>query len=176
MMEYRDATRHDIGAIATLHAESWRRNYRGAYADRFLDGDVVTDRLIAWTDRLMRPRPDHHTVVAEHEDEIVGFVHTIFDHDPTWGALLDNLHVTHTLTGRGIGTRLMAATAAAIVDRTPSTGMYLWVLEVNRAARAFYEARGGRPVGREVSEAPGGGEIVGLRYAWLEPSDLLDGQ
>jgi hypothetical protein len=29
-----------------LHADSWRRHYRGAYADAFLDGDVLADRRI----------------------------------------------------------------------------------------------------------------------------------
>ncbi len=26
---------------------------------------------------------------------LIGFAHTAFDEDPTWGALLDNLHVAH---------------------------------------------------------------------------------
>jgi GNAT superfamily N-acetyltransferase len=125
VVEYRDAIRHDVEAIATLHAESWRRHYRGAYSDQFLDRDVVAARLAARTDL----RSDHHTEVAEHGGEIVGFVHTIFDHDPTWGALLDNLHVTHTLAGRFIGTRLMSTTAAAVVDRMPSAGMWSFAIE-----------------------------------------------
>jgi hypothetical protein len=35
-MNYRDATARDIDAIAGLHAESWRRNYRGAFSDSHL--------------------------------------------------------------------------------------------------------------------------------------------
>ena len=160
-MDYREAAARDIEAIAGLDADSWRRNYRGAYSDRFLDGDVAADRLAAGTERLTRPRADHHTVVAEHDGEVVGFVHSILDHDPRWAARLDNLHVTNMWKGQGVGTRLMAATAAAVVDRTPWTGLYLWVLEVNRDARAFYEARGGRCVGSEISEPPGGGAVGG---------------
>jgi hypothetical protein len=34
-MHYRSATERDIESIAALHAESWRRNYRGAYLDAF---------------------------------------------------------------------------------------------------------------------------------------------
>src|SRR6188768_3459087 len=41
----RPATAGDAGQIAALHADSWRRHYRGAYSDAFLDGDVLTDRL-----------------------------------------------------------------------------------------------------------------------------------
>jgi len=39
----------------------------------------------------MRPQPDHHTVVAGHDGEVVGLVHTVRDHDPTWGTLLHDL-------------------------------------------------------------------------------------
>ena len=42
----------DAAEIAALHAESWRRHYRGAYSDSFLDGDVGEDRLAEWTGRF----------------------------------------------------------------------------------------------------------------------------
>ena len=32
-VQYREATELDSRAIAALHADSWRRHYRGAYAD-----------------------------------------------------------------------------------------------------------------------------------------------
>jgi hypothetical protein len=63
-----------------------------------------------------------------------------------------------------------------VLDRGERPGLYLWVLEGNAAARAFYDARGGRLVDREVTEPPGGGgTIVGLRYVWPNPSVLLVG-
>jgi GNAT superfamily N-acetyltransferase len=172
-MRYRTATVGDVEAIAALHADSWRRNYRGAFSDAFLDGEVAADRLAVWTDRLAHPRPHHRTVVAEHGGRLAGFAHTVLDDDPTWGALVDNLHVTHDLKGWGIGTGLMADAAAAVIERSPGSGLYLWVLEQNESAQAFYEARGGTRAGREVSDAPGGGTVVDLRYAWPNPSTLL---
>ena len=36
-LKYRAAGPDDAPAIATLHADSWRRHYRGAFADAFLD-------------------------------------------------------------------------------------------------------------------------------------------
>ena len=90
------------------------------------------------------------------------------------GALLENLHVTHELKGRGIGTRLMATSARAVLDATPGTGLYLWVLDVNAAAQRFYAARGGREVGREMrGPFPGGGNALGRRIVWSDPSVLL---
>jgi ribosomal protein S18 acetylase RimI-like enzyme len=173
-VKYRDATARDIEAIAALHADSWRRHYRGAYSDAFLDGDVLADRLSVWTERLTRSATqDECTIVAERDGSVVGIAHTILDYDPTWGALLDNLHVRHDLKGLGVGTRLMVETAQAVIERRPSSGLYLWVLEGNKAAQAFYEARGGKCVGRQDSEPPGGGTVTGLRYVWPDPSVLL---
>jgi ribosomal protein S18 acetylase RimI-like enzyme len=174
-MNVREATAGDVEAIAGLHADSWRRNYRGAYLDTFLDGDVLTDRVAVWTDRLTHPRSNQITIVAELDGAVLGFAHTVLDDDPTWGALLDNLHAAHDRKRQGIGTRLMADTARALIQRRPSTGLYLWVLEQNKAAQAFYDARGGAAVGREIrGPFPGGGTAPALRYAWPDPSKLID--
>jgi ribosomal protein S18 acetylase RimI-like enzyme len=173
-VQYRAATAQDVEAIAALHADSWRRHYRGAYLDTYLDGEVVADRLAVWTDRLTEPSSDRYTIAAEQDGTLVGFAHTMLDNDPTWGALVENLHVTHGLKRHGIGTRLMAESARTLISRGTSSGMYLWVLEQNKAAQAFYGARGGMCVGREMrGPFPGGGKAVGLRYAWADPSDLL---
>lgn len=64
-MIYREATVADAQAIATLHADSWRSNYRGAYLDSFLDGDVHQDRLQVWQARLSAPAANQFVVVAE---------------------------------------------------------------------------------------------------------------
>jgi len=174
-VELRPATAHDITAIALLHADSWRRNYRGAYSDAFLDGNVEADRRTVWAERLTDPRADQCTIVAETDDGIVGFVHLICDDDPEWGALVDNLHVIHERKGQGIGTVLMTAAAQALIDTHPrSRRPYLWVLEQNRAAQAFYEARGGKRVGRGIVNPPGGGPTsVKLRYAWADAAALV---
>jgi ribosomal protein S18 acetylase RimI-like enzyme len=90
-----------------------------------------------------------------------------------WGAFPDNLHVRHDLKRQGIGARLMAATARAVAARSPSSGLYLWVLEQNTAAQAFYEAHGGRRIERELTGPfPGGGHAWSFRYAWPDLSEL----
>jgi ribosomal protein S18 acetylase RimI-like enzyme len=172
-VDYRPATKADIEAIARLHAGSWQRNYRGSFADSYLDGDVLDDRRAVWTDRLRRPGPATDTVVADDGGRLAGFVHTVLDDDPVDGALLDNLHVAPEAQGTGIGTRLMACSAAAVLARGRIRRLYLLVLEANTAAQGFYTARGGRCTAREVSKAPGGGLITGLRYVWDDPTVLL---
>jgi ribosomal protein S18 acetylase RimI-like enzyme len=160
----------DAEAIATLHAGSWRRHYRGAYSDAFLDGDVISDRLAVWAERLREPDPLRYTILVEDGAGMIGFAHTAFDDDPIWGALLDNLHVAYGNQRRGVGSRLLASTIAAVLERR--RGLYLWVQEQNVPAQAFYQARGGTCVDRVLISPPGGvasrlnGSPVKLRYAW----------
>jgi hypothetical protein len=107
-MNYRRASAHDASAIAEMHADSWRRNYRGAY--------------------------------------------------------LENLQVSHDLKRHGIGKRLVITAARSVVEMRPASGLYLWVLEQNTAAQAFYEAIDGARIERQVrGPFPGGGTAPGLR-------------
>lgn len=145
----------DAHAIAGLHADSWRRHYRGAYSDAFLDNDASGYLRPLWTERLAIPNPQARTILAELDGEVVGLAHTILDQDVNWGAFIDNLHVAHGLKRQGIGTRLLALTAQAVLDWSPSSGLYLWVLEQNSDARAFYAARGGACVERDEVPPPG---------------------
>jgi ribosomal protein S18 acetylase RimI-like enzyme len=171
-VEIRSATIRDAEEIAALHADSWRRNYRGAYPDTFLDHEVFDDRRDVWRARLTRPEPNHRTVVADLCGEIVGFVHTNLDDDPAWGALLDNLHVAHDMKRRGLGSLLLAACARSVIDHAPTGHLYLWVLEQNTNAQAFYDERGGQCVERQCREPL---PDYRLRYVWNSPVHLLDG-
>ena len=178
-LTYRTARPGDAQAIAGLHADSWRRHYRGAYTDAFLDDEADTVLGDMWAGRFAAPDPSTRTILAERDGKVVGLAHTVLGSDPAWGALLDNLHVSYDLKRQGVGTRLLALSARAVLDAVPASGLYLWVLEQNAAARAFYEARGGSCVEHRQAGAPGGdvtrlnGRPVGLRMAWRDPSRLL---
>lgn len=168
----------DAEAIAGLHVDSWRRHYRGAYSDAFLDGDVVVDRLEVWSQRLAADDGSTTTLLAEDAGTFVGFVHVVFDADPQWGSLVDNLHVIWTRKRDGIGSRLLSSAAGAVVEHGGG-GLYLWVLEQNTAAQAFYSARGGRRADQRRVLPPGGhadrlaGSPTGLRYVWADPAVLF---
>jgi len=174
-MELRDATRADAEAVADLHADSWRRHYRGAYDNDYLDGDVFTERRAVWAERFTDIDPAvARTILAVDGDALLGFSHVMFDDDPAWGALVDNLHVTFDHKRSGIGTRLMVASARAVLERPHPTGLYLWALQMNAAGRAFYRAIGGEEAGEELSELEGGGAAVAVRYAWRDPTLLVN--
>ena len=176
VVHYLDATDRDADSIAALHAESWRRHYRGAYLDTYLDGDVVADRQEVWRSRLVQTKGTQFTVIARHDDEIVGFAHTILDEDELWGSLLENLHVRSDLKRTGIGSRLLAETAKRLLRLRPDGTLYLWVLDQNTAGQAFYDERGGSRVETQLrGPFPGGGRAMGHRYHWIDPARLLVG-
>jgi GNAT superfamily N-acetyltransferase len=156
----------DAEAVAKLHAESWRNAYRGAYRDEFLDGDVFDERAEVWRERLCEPRSSQFVLIAEDAAQIAGFACAYGGDDPQWGTLLDNLHVRRALQRQGLGARLVCRVGVWCRAEYPDCGLYLWVLEQNDRARAFYERMGARDRGGARFDAPGGGEIQSRRCAW----------
>ncbi|MEV6206993.1 GNAT family N-acetyltransferase [Kitasatospora sp. NPDC051914] len=175
---YREAGPEDAEQVALLHADSWRRHYRGAYSDAFLDGDVLGDRRAVWSTRLAVPAGSA-TVLAEDAEGLAGFVHLVLDHDGRWGSLVDNLHVAHRRHRTGTGTGLLARAARTVAERAAGPSVYLWVLEQNTDAQQFYRARGGTCVERTAVPPPGGdparlhGAPAKLRFAWRDAAALL---
>jgi GNAT superfamily N-acetyltransferase len=173
-LRFRAARPDDAPAVAMLHTDSWQRHYRGAYSDKFLDDEAPEFLARIWTERLSSPPSQACTILAESEGVLVGLAHTMLDDDPTWGALIDNLHVRYGVKRQGIGRRLLALTAQTVHRRSSSWNFYLWVLEQNTAAQAFYSAQGGGSVGRHAVSPPEGdpgrinGTPYGLRIAWRE--------
>jgi ribosomal protein S18 acetylase RimI-like enzyme len=178
-IDFRLATAADAESVASLHADSWRRHYRGAYSDEFLDGDVEQERSEAWAARFSADDGRSRTVLAERDGHLVGFAHLILDEDATWGSLLDNLHVSHALKRQGIGAELVQRVAHAVVNEARLPGLFLWVLEQNTAAQAFYRSLGGRLEDSKVVRSPGNvpgrlsGTPRGVRVAWSDASVLL---
>ena len=174
---FRSAGADDAEQVALLHADSWRRHYRGAYADSFLDGDIDTDRRSVWSARLAAP-DGTATILAEDDDQLVGFVHVAFDRDPTWGSLVDNLHVHHSQRRTGIGRQLLARAARAVRDDATGNAMYLWVLQQNVDAQSFYRASGAACVETSTVPPPGGdptrlnGTPACLRMVWPDASKV----
>jgi ribosomal protein S18 acetylase RimI-like enzyme len=170
-MRLRSAGIDDAEGIARLHADSWRRHYRGAYSDSFLDGDILTDRRSVWSSRLAAP-DGSATIVAEEGDQMIGFVHVVLDADERWGSLVDNLHVTHDRQRGGVGTALLRRATEAVAQEASGASMYLWVLEQNTRAQAFYRAAGGTCVEKATVDPPGGvpdrlhGTPNKLRFVW----------
>jgi ribosomal protein S18 acetylase RimI-like enzyme len=165
--------------VAALHADSWRRFYRGAYSDEFLDGDVLADRQLVWSARLLQPSVATRTLVATTSDEgLVGFVHVVLDEDATWGSLLDNVHVGRLYQRRGIGSQLLVKAAGVVAESATAGGLYLWVLEQNTSAQLFYQGHGATCAEKASVQPPNGvhtrlsGSPMKLRYVWADARDV----
>ena len=172
MIEYRSARLSDAAAIAALHARSWRESYRGAFLDAFLDGDLPAERLGVWRERLASQPANRLVQLALGGAELVGFVCAYGAHDPEWGSLVDNLHVSSAAKRSGIGAALMRQAGAWLAQAYPAAGVYLWVLEMNAPARRFYERLGARDAGVSTMETHGGAVVRSCRYTWPRAEHL----
>jgi ribosomal protein S18 acetylase RimI-like enzyme len=166
MIEYRPAQPSDADAIASLHARSWRENYRGAFLDAFLDGDLPGERLLVWRTRLDDPPENQFVEIAVERPHLLGFVCVYGAHDPEWGSFVDNLHVAEGARHKGIGSELMRHAGAWLASRFPELGVHLWVLEANARARRFYESLGARNAGTSTMETHGRSLVRSCRYVW----------
>ncbi len=173
-MHLRRANAADAAAIAALHAASWRHAYRGAMSDEYLAGDIVADRNAIWAERLGDPRPSQYVVVAEVSGEIVGLACAYAAEHPEWGSLLDNIHVAQSFHRQGIGALLLRDVASWCAAVAPESPLYLWVLQNNARAQAFYRRLGAVNAGHDVWVPPGGGAVARYRFAWERPRLLLE--
>ena len=169
-MQLRIATGVDAPAIAELHAASWRHAYRGALSDDYLAGDVFSERLAVWTQRLNVPDPNQYVVIAEMRRNVVGFACAYFREHREWGSLLDNIHVDRSLCCSGIGAQMMRNVGSCCTASAPRVPLYLWVIESNIAAQTFYKKLGADDVGSDLWTPPGGGSVARRRLSWSDPS------
>jgi ribosomal protein S18 acetylase RimI-like enzyme len=174
VIEYRQATLRDAKAIASLHAQSWRAHYRGEFTDAFLDGDLPRERLGVWRARLGDPAKSQLVLVAVDGDDLAGFLCAYGRHDVRWGSFIDNIHVARTSKRSGIGASLMEQAGAWLDLHYTGLGVYLWVLEVNSAARRFYERLGAHNAGTSTMETHGGAIVRSCRYIWSDARLLSD--
>lgn len=168
----REAHAGDAEAIARFHTESWQRTYRGMMSDAFLDDGALENRLRVWKERLETPVPNQHVSVAEDASGLIGFICAYSGDDPAWGSYIDNLHVAYRVHGQGVGRALMRDAADWLQQARPDAGVWLWVMEANTGARAFYERLGASNAGTSDLPDPSGGHAPNCRYVWASPEAL----
>lgn len=163
---YRPARVDDYKSIARVHTRSWQENYRGSFSDHFLDREALTDRMSVWEERLSHPAPNQLLWVALQKETLCGFACAFIDEDAHYGTLLDNLHVSSTAIGKGIGPQLISRIVMDIKASVASSTMYLWVLEHNLDALRFYKRLGGVVVETVTGHDIGDREVRKTRVVW----------
>jgi ribosomal protein S18 acetylase RimI-like enzyme len=124
-----------------------------------------------WREALARRFPRAHTLVAETEQDVVGFASI----GPARDAADDEgelyaIYVLPEASGRGIGQALMAEVLSRL-RRESFAEAILWVLEDNPRTRRFYELAGWRTDGVVKEEEWLGALVREIRYRIaLDPS------
>jgi ribosomal protein S18 acetylase RimI-like enzyme len=151
----REAAFADAAAIAALHVVAWRQAY-GALAPAGVEAIVdEAYRLKRWSEKLSVPIADQLVLVAEQGDVLVGFGAAGAPSEKVFAGRgeIKFLYIDPDLKRRGIGRRLLSALALHL-RQSGYTGAALGVVESNEEALAFYQALGGRVVGRYVDPGP----------------------
>jgi len=125
-------------AVARAHVRADFETYQPIFREQTVRRDLGAMRL-RWSEALAA---GDDLLVAEAEGKVVGFAHVRGD----W---LSALYLIGRYRRRGIGRRLIAELRARARARGIER-LRLNVVAANAPAIAFYEAHGGRAIGREI--------------------------
>lgn len=135
----------DAAGIARVHVAGWQHGYAGLLPQEFLDRLSVEESTQRRRRSLLEPAEGMiATLVAERDDEIVGFVNVGTCRDD--GAAQDAgelwaIYVHPDHWGSGAGYALHERSLRVLRDAGMS-GAVLWVLAGNERAARFYRRQG----------------------------------
>lgn len=159
MSPIREARPEDARDLAIVHIASWQHAYQDEFSAGFLES-LDIDRREGWFESQIDRGGGF--LVAEADGRPIGFCFFGKSSDEGWGEVFA-IYVHPDRWGQGHGSRLLAAAEVFLVDGGFDRAL-LWVLDTNRAARAFYEERGwvlGKPIRLEEI---GGRQVTEVRY------------
>ena len=130
-------TLDDADEVARVHVRVWQEAYAGLMPASYLDGLDPVAFAASWRERLATPRPDVENWLARDDRGVVGITTSgpARDQDAPTPLQLYAINVLARGYGTGVGSALMET---AIGDRAA----YLWVVEGNDRAVAFYRKHG----------------------------------
>ena len=151
----------NVDDISRIYALSWKKAYRGIIPDDYLNSLSET----RWSQRLKK---DSDTLFLAVEDGILIGGST---YSPArdkamegWGEII-SLYLLPSHYHKGIGTELFK-TVIGELNRLGFEKIYLWVLEENHSARAFYESKGFTFNGDINIDDIGGKTVKEIRYVF----------
>lgn len=142
-MIIRRAAVGDAHGIAEVHVRSWQTAYRGLMPQAVLDALSVEQREEGWRSILADPARAEGTLIAERDGRVLGWAGfgTARDEDPVGTGELWGIYALPEEWSSGVGHALIAAVERELADAGHSIA-YLWVLDGNERASAFYERHG----------------------------------
>ena len=169
----RPARASDAAAIARIYVAGWQDAYPGLLPDKLLVGMRRTEgRAERWARTIRSPAPGERTTVAEAGNgSVIGFASggPARPRGFAYDSEVYTLYVDGDHQEGGVGRHLFSALA---LDLAAALGpsLIVWVLAGN-PARYFYEALGGRHVGRRAGSL-GGSTIEELAFGWPDAAVL----
>ena len=169
----RRAAPDDAEAIARVRIAGWRVSYKGLVPQTYLDAMNVPASLPLWQRVLEAPGDVASVYVAERAGEVVGFAagNRLEEPKHEYDAELTAIYLAQDVQRHGLGRRLVGTIAAERAAHG-ATGMIVWVLAGNKAARAFYEALGATLVVEQPFEWDGM-PLVEAGYGWRDLGALV---
>ncbi len=130
-------TLDDADEVARVHVRVWQEAYAGLMPAAYLDGLDPDEFAAHWRERLATPQPDVKNWLARDAAGVVGITTSGPARDQNAPApwQLYAINVLARGHGSGVGSVLIET---AIGDRAA----YLWVVEGNDRAIAFYRKHG----------------------------------
>ena len=154
----RPAMQKDAAAIGRVYCEGWKAAYRGLMPDFFLN---------ALTPQNCAPKPDHiapdRRLVAEVDGDVVGTVTFGKGRENASLAEIQSIYVLPDHWSKGQGSDLFRG----VVERAKAQGypgLYVWTLEGNTRAKAFYEHMGMTATGETREFEIAGAYLPEVRY------------
>lgn len=140
----REAQIDDADEVAAVHVRSWQVAYRGLMPQELLDGLSIEERAAGWRRFVAEPLPTGLGIlVAVRDGAVIGW--TSFgsgrDDDGLADGEVYGIYADPSAWSTGVGHALLTAAEKVIAD-AGHTRAYLWVLDGNDRADAFYAAHG----------------------------------
>ena len=167
----------DAEDLADVHVRAWRETYPGLLPDLYLARLSPPLHARRWRKRLLKATPGEVDLTAGDRAGLVAYVSggpvrrtggaPVLDDE----AEITTLYVLKAAQGQGLGKRLLAAAARALMDGG-ATALSLTVLRGNDRAVAFYDRLGGIAGPSQVRRGPGGGLVSEIPFRWPEIAEL----
>ena len=152
-------TAKNAALASQIYARAWKVAYRGVAPDAYLDA-LSLDR---WTPILANSNYEGYLMLDAGMPVATSSIAAARDPEKTgWGEII-SMYVSPGAFRRGCGRALMEFDLNRLRERGFKR-TYLWVLEENPQARAFYEAMGFAPTEDRVTAEIGGKTVVEMRY------------
>jgi GNAT superfamily N-acetyltransferase len=160
----------DVDEVARIQVETWQYGYASILPAAVLEVVTVENARPAWAQAISEPpTPTHRVLVAQEQDNVVGFTALApaedvqpDDPDPDTTVQIGPVLVEPRWGRRGHGSRLMAAA----VDLARSDGMtraVAWIPEADTVTREFLVGAGWAADGLVRALDTGAGELREIR-------------